>query len=329
MANHEASFKVAVLADTPLQRHVLQQALSSHGYHVVLAEDPHRLTKNARADIQADLWVVDLQQEELDDGFDAWLCSLQVPVLLGQEQAPDRHSERYWLWERAWVAKVAKLLGRPWQQLHEQDRSLSALGSSSAVTSDVVDCSSVWLLAAGAGGLEPVQAFLAALPKGLPISFIYVQHHAEAAEQSLLEQALEKTGWNIQPLAGSQPWVSGQVWLQPAQSRLMLTSDAISAQSLEAQTLYQPSVDNALLGLAQRWPEQSGMIVFSGWGTDGCATADYARRHGVALWTQRDDNTLHPEWGDQLRDSGYSQRSGKPHELADALVEWLAQRDAH
>ena len=37
------STRIAVLADTSLQRHVLQQALTGSGYQVVLNNDPARL----------------------------------------------------------------------------------------------------------------------------------------------------------------------------------------------------------------------------------------------------------------------------------------------
>lgn len=329
MATNAASFDVAILADTPLQRHVLQQALNAHGYTVVLAEDPQRLTEAERAQVQADLWVVDLQQEDLDDSFDAWLSGLQMPVLLGQEQAPDRQSERYWLWERAWIAKVAKLLGRPWQHLHADDHLAFPASTVPSSNEYSAECGSVWLLAAGAGGVTAVQEFMTALPKGLPISFIYVQHHESGDEQSAIERMLNGSGWHTEQMQADQPWLSGRVWLLPLHKRLVLSDKSIELQAMDVSTLYQPSVDSALLGLAQRWPERSGMIVFSGLGTDGCAVADYAQRHGVAVWTQRDDGVLHSEWGDQLRDAGYSQNSGKPHELADALVEWLAQRDIH
>ena len=39
--------RIAVIADTSLQRHVLQQALVSNGYQVVLNTDPARLEPDA------------------------------------------------------------------------------------------------------------------------------------------------------------------------------------------------------------------------------------------------------------------------------------------
>lgn len=42
--SERATPRVAVIADTSLQRHVLQQALLGHGYEVVLNADPVRST---------------------------------------------------------------------------------------------------------------------------------------------------------------------------------------------------------------------------------------------------------------------------------------------
>ncbi|PXC03395.1 chemotaxis protein CheB, partial [Pseudomonas aeruginosa] len=41
--SERATPRVAVIADTSLQRHVLQQALLGHGYEVVLNADPARV----------------------------------------------------------------------------------------------------------------------------------------------------------------------------------------------------------------------------------------------------------------------------------------------
>ena len=45
----DKSGRVAILADTSLQRHVLQQAVLGNGYQVVLNSDPERLDEQALA----------------------------------------------------------------------------------------------------------------------------------------------------------------------------------------------------------------------------------------------------------------------------------------
>jgi len=60
----KSSARIAVIADTSLQRHVLQQALAGGGYQVVLNSDPARLDEEALAACETDLWLVDLAQSE-------------------------------------------------------------------------------------------------------------------------------------------------------------------------------------------------------------------------------------------------------------------------
>ena len=79
MADRTAA-RIAVIADTSLQRHVLQQALSGSGYQVVLNSDPARLDEAALADCETDLWLVDLAQSEDSPLVDNLLEKASAPV---------------------------------------------------------------------------------------------------------------------------------------------------------------------------------------------------------------------------------------------------------
>ena len=72
-----------MIADTSLQRHVLQQALSGNGYQVVLNSDPARLDEEALAACEPDLWLVDLAQSEDSPLVDNLLERSNAPVLFG------------------------------------------------------------------------------------------------------------------------------------------------------------------------------------------------------------------------------------------------------
>ena len=47
--------RIAVIADTSLQRHVLQQALTGSGYQVVMNSDPARLDQDTLNACETDL----------------------------------------------------------------------------------------------------------------------------------------------------------------------------------------------------------------------------------------------------------------------------------
>ena len=87
---------------------------------------------------------------------------------------------------------------------------------------------------------------------------------------------------------------------------------------------YSPSIDQMMLNLAQHFGAQCGVMAFSGMGSDGSAAAAYVRRQGGEIWTQRADSCACASMPDSLREGGYSQFSGSPRELAEALVNYLA-----
>src|SRR5690606_19642017 len=104
--------RIAILADTSLQRHILQHALTGSGYQVVFNQDPVGLEPAELRDCAADLWLVDLAQGEdlplLDD-----LLEGDTPVLFGEGKAPERSSEHYPRWERSLFGKLKRLVGDP------------------------------------------------------------------------------------------------------------------------------------------------------------------------------------------------------------------------
>ena len=105
--------RIGVIADTSLQRHVLQQALSANGYTVVLNSDPARLQEADLMAVEADLWLVDLAQTEDSPLVNALLERDSCPVLFGEGHAPERHSEHYPRWERRLFGQLKRLGGDP------------------------------------------------------------------------------------------------------------------------------------------------------------------------------------------------------------------------
>src|SRR5690606_21780318 len=105
--------RIGVIADTSLQRHVLQRALSANGYRVVFNSDPAQLDEADLQAVEADLWLVDLVQTEDSPLVDALLERDDCPVLFGEGHAPERQSEHYPRWERRLLGKLKRLVGDP------------------------------------------------------------------------------------------------------------------------------------------------------------------------------------------------------------------------
>jgi chemosensory pili system protein ChpB (putative protein-glutamate methylesterase) len=332
--------RIAVIADTSLQRHVLQQTLSSSGYQVVLNSDPQRLDEAALAACETDLWLVDLAQSEDSPLVDHLLEQALAPVLFGEGQAPERHSENYPRWERRLFGKLKKLVGDPSQAvgpslealLQESQRPARLdLPQSLAATPLVAGepARQVWLLAASLGGPAAVKAFLDALPGGLPVGFVYAQHIDASFEAALPQAVGRHSQWQVNPARHGDAVRCGEVVVAPISHELGFSDDGLMRiQENGWPEPYSPSIDQMMLNLAQHYGARCGVIAFSGMGSDGSAAAAYVRRQGGEIWTQKADSCACPSMPDSLRDGGYSVHSGDPRELAELLVNHLAAQCA-
>lgn len=330
--------RIGVIADTSLQRHVLQQALSANGYQVVLNSDPARLQEADLEAIDADLWLVDLAQTEDSPLVNALLERDQCPVLFGEGHAPERHSEHYPRWERRLFGKLKRLVGDPSRVVGPSLEILrgevqrpaclelpSALVNAQSLTGE--PAREVWLLAASLGGPEAVKAFLDALPGGLPLGFIYAQH-IEASFESALSQVVGRhSQWRVNQSRANDAIRYGEVVVAPINQEMGFSADgAMLLSGRSWPEPYSPSIDQMMLNLAQQFGNRCGVIAFSGMGSDGSAAAAYVLRQGGKVWTQRADACVCSSMSDSLREGGYSSLSGDPRELAQALVNHLAQQ---
>ncbi|NQD93172.1 chemotaxis protein CheB [Pseudomonas sp. CrR25] len=334
----KSAARIAVIADTSLQRHVLQQALSGSGYQVVLNSDPARLDEEALDACEADLWLVDLAQSDDSPLVDSLLEKASAPVLFGEGHAPERHSENYPRWERRLFGKLKKLVGDPSQAVGPSLQALlteaqrpNRLDLPQVLAATPLEAGTparqVWLLAASLGGPAAVKAFLDALPGGLPVGFVYAQHIDPSFEATLPQAVGRHSQWHVNPARNGEPVRCGEVVVAPISRELgFAESGAMQIAERGWPEPYSPSIDQMMLNLAQHFGGLCGVIAFSGMGSDGSAAAAYVKRQGGAIWTQRADSCASSSMPDSLREGGYSSYSADPRELAEALVNYLAEQ---
>lgn len=336
----KTSARIAVIADTSLQRHVLQQALAGNGYQVVLNSDPARLDEETLSACEVDLWLVDLAQSDDSPLVDNLMERASAPVLFGEGHAPERHSENYPRWERRLFGKLKRLVGDPAVAVGPSLEALlaeaqrparldlpRALADTPLVAGE--PARQVWLLAASLGGPAAVKAFLDALPGGLPVGFIYAQHIDPTFETALPQAVGRHSQWPVNLARPGDAVRAGEVVVVPISHELSFAEDgAMLVGERPWPEPYSPSIDQVMLNLAQHYGAQCGVIAFSGMGSDGSAAAAYVRRQGAPIWTQRGDSCACASMPDSLREGGYSTFSADPRELAQALVNHLAEQCA-
>jgi chemosensory pili system protein ChpB (putative protein-glutamate methylesterase) len=333
-----SSGRVAVIADTSLQRHVLQQTLLANGYQVLLNSDPQRLDGEQLSACSPDLWLVDLAQSEDSPLVDLLLEQDRAPVLFGEGQAPERSSENYPRWERRLLGKLKRLVGDPARAVGPSLEALLAQGQhpqrlnlpdslAETVSASGEPAEQVWLLAASLGGPEAVKEFLDALPAGLPLGFVYAQHIDPTFEQRLPQAVGRHSQWPVNLVRDGDRVRCGEVVVVPISQEMAFDEDGcMRVLPRPWPEPYSPSIDQMMLNLAQQFPSCCGVIAFSGMGSDGSAAAAYLRRQGGLIWTQKAESCACPSMPDSLREGGYSSFSATPRELAEALVARLAEQ---
>lgn len=323
-----AGVRIGIIADTSLQRHVLQRVLSAHGYEVVVNLDPLKVTRATLSSGAAALWLVDLAQHEDDVLIDQLLEWAGTPMLFGEGQAPERNSEQYGRWERRLLGKLSSLIAPPpcTDPPPHVDIPLPVpKGVAQARLGERAE--QVWLLAASLGGPAAVKAFLDALPAPLPLGFIYAQHIDAHFEKTLPQAVGRHSQWQIIG-AHQHGYVGcGQVVVVPVACELKFAEQgALELTEQPWPEPYSPSVDQMMRNLAAQFGSRCGVIVFSGMGEDGAQAAAYVRAQGAQVWTQEAASCACASMPEAIREAGYAQYTGNPQALAQQVLNHLAKQ---
>lgn len=339
-----AVIRIAVVADTSLQRHILQQFLLKQGYQVVLNSDPQHLNLDVLQACETDLWLYGTVSSNDDEDdcivLDYFLGETRAPVLFGEGSAPERSSADYPRWERSLLKKITHLTQHLGVVQAVSDVPLVSMAN--AVPEQRIElprCFSrpndlprpkakqVWLLAASMGGPQAVKAFLDMLPNGLPVGFIYAQHIDPHFERSLPQAVGRHSEWPVR-LFSEHPCVrEGEVVIAPIQHELRFSNDGcMHALETPWDGPYSPSIEQMMCSLAQHYGQNCGVIVFSGMGSDGSIAAKYVQQQGAPVWTQNADSCACSSMPDSVRNAGCSAFSGTPRGLAQALVQYVSNQ---
>jgi chemosensory pili system protein ChpB (putative protein-glutamate methylesterase) len=319
---------LAVVAENLLQQHRLRSAIENFGCEVI-SLSPKALELKG-FDSQVSAWLVDLRED--DALLDAFL-DLDQPVLLGFEAAPSKQDQQYPKWERNLYAKIKQLLGDDLIQtqaslraIEEQNSVIEPLALTLPTTIKAVkdgeQAKHVWVLGSSLGGPEAVKDFLDALPKGLPVSFIYGQH-IDAQFVPVLAQVLARHSHFKLSVAtgGDQPRV-GEVLIVPADRETIFKEGVLRLLPTPWPGLYGPSVDQLILNTYSAFPNM-GAILFSGMGNDGAEAVKKLQEFEIPVWAQSSETCASSAMPDACRETGAVQFSGSPQEMAKRLVETI------
>jgi chemosensory pili system protein ChpB (putative protein-glutamate methylesterase) len=192
---HFAAPRLMIVADNPMQRIAIAEAVGLSGFDVLHNIHSSRL-KTEHCELSPNLWLLDVEEE--GDVLD--LLGDDAPLMMGITQAPSPvEIKAYNKWVKSLSLKLIKILGdaAPLLKIEDEDlvegkdivaTQLSQLQSEPVavlvhnknkvyVTGTVQpNWQYVCVLAASTGGPEAIKCFLDNLPVTVPVALVLVQH---------------------------------------------------------------------------------------------------------------------------------------------------------
>ena len=253
-----------------------------------------------------DLWLVDISQHHNDEVIELLLDRSSKPMLLNDDLPIGLDVDSSAIWRKRLLTKLETIC-------IEEDKYPA---SEKKIATDV------WVLAASLGGPEMVKRFLMALPKGLPIAFVYVQHIEAQFDRFLSEGLGTQQAYPLKLIEREQKLVEGETLLVPADYQLrFLPFGSVVKTQRPWEGSYQPSIDQVVSELAKEYRKHCGVIVFSGTCDDGSIGCRVVKACGGTVWAQSPDSCISPGMPEMAIETGCVSSQGSPEMLARQLSE--------
>ncbi len=289
----DAAGSAVGLALPPTYSLALSQALKARGFDVEIAATPAMIRVLLREG-HCQAWVFEDRAGESLDALSGSGAEL-IPI----EALPDsRDAAAVERWCATVAARVAALkTARP-----------------------VSNIRAVWLLAGSAGAPPAVQAFLNAMTEPPPVAFLYAQHFDADRESQLRGLVPENPVFTMALLEDDAALEAGSVTIISPACQFSLVGDAVVARAGRSWgSGHAPDINLAIRELSRSGAADTGVILFSGMGTDGAeALADYTAGGGVA-WAQHPDDAICGAMPLAAVPTGCVSRIDTPAALATAL----------
>ena len=141
-------------------------------------------------------------------------------------------------------------------------------------------------IGASAGGLDPFQRFLSALPRDFDFALVFIQH-LSSKHKSLLQELLSARlpSLVIQEISDGLKIQPGRLYLAPPGREVRLRNGLFQT-TVHPEGLIHLPIDEFLSSLAEDAGERSIAVIFSGAGTDGARGCQAVRSVGGTVFVQ-------------------------------------------
>lgn len=328
--------RVGIIASTPLVSHQMQVAVADAGYEVAVNTSPERLDKKLLTNETIRLWAIELEEDDRwADFINEVIEQVEVPVLFGDAAIPAKNSENYSRWLKriqrklhALVPTVSKPATAPNVDLNNLDKKteqpIFTLPDALKMAPST-GVNHVWVLCASLGGPQAVKELLDMLPEDIPASFLYAQHIDASFVDPLVQSVGRHTALDMKLADHGLQLENGKVFVVPVTNEIMFTDNhGILWQNNEWSGPYGPSLDQLLKNVSETYGKNCHAIIFSGMGSDGAIGAALVKENGGEVWAQSAESCVQSSMPDSAAGTGAVDWRGTPAEIAEKLIEWLA-----
>lgn len=146
----------------------------------------------------------------------------------------------------------------------------------------------VWVLGASTGGIKVVPDFLSRVPCRKDVVFIYVQHLVPQQHRQLLRAVERHSDWPVCGVNYGSSLKGGQVVIPSAEERFDIDRDGLIGviDGGGWKPPYSPNIDDVASQVSGFYGRNSGIIIFTGMGDDGCRGSTVTAQNGGQVWIQ-------------------------------------------
>ncbi|MCW8195448.1 chemotaxis protein CheB [Proteobacteria bacterium 005FR1] len=339
--------RIGLLAHTQLQQRSLRILVEDSGHQAVMCPliaelaDQADLERVSRAR-EVDAWLVVVDGDSPSDGgrdsadksalsrasdgkesaqnavageqnllhwleHEHWLDQQSAAVIFCDGPVPGTHDPKYQAWAR-----------RLREKLHHLTGAINLANTEQGSAKDV------WVLAASTGGPAAVKQFLGALPPGLGVGFVYVQHIDTGFKDTLAQVVTRAGNYPAQVVEhGSVIRPNEVAIVSPDNATELLANGTFVVNDRPWAAPYSPSADYVIANVAHCFGRRSGVIVFTGMGDDGAVGSRLMRQKGGQVWVQSPSTCTSDSMPNSTLAMGCVEFEGDPVELAGQLLREL------
>ncbi len=311
------ALRVGILVDSALKQHHLTSLVAQAGHQVACIT--HLMNVGCtRPEAPPDAWIVDIAEDYSSDGeqgeppehaqfVEDLLASVTIPVILSDSSEFTEGGEEHRAWLRRMTQRLQRLSGDI--NLQQAERA-----------------SHLWILAASTGGPAAVKDFITHLPAELGMAFLYVQH-IDAHYSTTLLRMMSGAGHYPATLAcqGAVLRSNGLTLISAERKVDILENGTLLVSEKPWSGYYAPSIDQVVANVARIYRGRSGLIVFTGMGDDGAASARLIKQQGGQVWVQSPISCTSSSMPEAALATDCVSFSGTPKELAQQLALYSRQ----